>query len=55
MAEVVNPPAARRSFGRTQRHDTWWIEIIPVDVLLGGFGALKVRGYIIRDGSWRWI
>src|SRR5215471_6778377 len=38
MAELVNPPAAGRSFGETQRDDTWWVEIIPVVVLLGGFG-----------------
>jgi hypothetical protein len=38
MAELVNPTAAGRSFGRTERHDTWWVEMIPVVVLLGGFG-----------------
>ena len=39
MAELVNPSAAGRSFGETQRRDSWWVEIIPVVVLLGGFGA----------------
>ena len=38
MAELVNPTAAGRSFGRTERHDAWWVEMIPVVVLLGGFG-----------------
>ncbi len=39
MAELVNPSTAGRGFGKTQRRDTWWVEIIPVVVLLGGFGA----------------
>ena len=38
MAELANPPAVGRRFGETQRHDAWWVEIIPVFVLLGGFG-----------------
>jgi hypothetical protein len=25
-------------FGETQRRDTWWFEILPVWILLGGFG-----------------
>jgi hypothetical protein len=25
-------------FGSTQRQDTWWVEILPVIVVLGGFG-----------------
>src|SRR5438094_3529386 len=25
-------------FGKTQRRDDWWLEILPVVVLLGGFG-----------------
>ena len=26
------------SFGSTQRRDSWWVEIVPVVILLGGFG-----------------
>ena len=25
-------------FGETQRRDPWWVEILPVVILLGGFG-----------------
>ena len=25
-------------FGGTQRRDAWWVEILPVVALLGGFG-----------------
>ena len=53
MAELVNPPAAGRSFGETQRHDTWWIEIIPVVVLLGGFGLYAtLRAFEGRFYEW---
>ncbi len=38
MAEV-QVTAAGRGFGSTARRDTWWVEIIPVIVLLGGFGV----------------
>jgi hypothetical protein len=27
------------AFGETQRRDAWWVEILPVVVLLGGFGV----------------
>src|SRR2546429_562126 len=53
MADVVNPPAAGRSFGRTQRHDTWWVEIVPVVVLLGGFGFYAtLRAFEGRFYEW---
>lgn len=26
-------------FGETQRRDAWWVEILPVVILLGGFGV----------------
>lgn len=53
MAELVNPPAAGRSFGETQRHDTWWVEIIPVVVLLGGFGLYAtLRAFEGRFYEW---
>src|SRR6266699_363194 len=53
MADVVNPPAAGRSFGRTQRHDTWWVEIVPVVGLLGGFGFYAtLRAFEGRFYEW---
>ena len=37
MAE--SKTAARRSgFGTTTRRDAWWLELIPVIIILGGFG-----------------
>jgi hypothetical protein len=35
---ATGAPAARSGFGSTLRRDPWWIEILPVIVLLGGFG-----------------
>src|SRR5258708_5741833 len=38
-------------FGQTERRDAWWLEILPVIVLMGGFSiyatfrALEVRFY----------
>jgi hypothetical protein len=29
----------RQGFGSTLRQDTWWTEIVPVVILLGGFGV----------------
>src|SRR5215469_5159203 len=53
MAELVNPPAAGRSFGETQRDDTWWVEIIPVVVLLGGVGIYAtLRAFEGRFYEW---
>lgn len=37
MAEV-RISVAQRGFGKTQRRDAWWVEAIPVIILLGGFG-----------------
>lgn len=36
MAEVS---VGRSGFGTTARRDTWWLELVPVIVLLGGFGV----------------
>jgi hypothetical protein len=33
--QIVQGPAR---FGATQRRDAWWIEILPVVIVLGGFG-----------------
>jgi hypothetical protein len=37
MAEVSTTGGVTR-FGSTQRQDSWWIEILPVIIVLGGFG-----------------
>jgi hypothetical protein len=36
LAQTGN--SAVQGFGRTQRRDAWWLEAIPVIILLGGFG-----------------
>ena len=36
---MTDIPASSVGFGRTQRRDAWWVEAIPVIILLGGFGA----------------
>jgi hypothetical protein len=35
-----SPPVENKlaQFGETQRRDDWWVEILPVVILLGGFG-----------------
>jgi hypothetical protein len=38
LAEVKSPVFVQR-FGQTQRRDAWWLEAIPVIILLGGFGV----------------
>ena len=37
MAESSTTGGVTR-FGSTQRQDTWWLELLPVIVVLGGFG-----------------
>ncbi len=32
-------PILQNGLGRTQRRDAWWVEIIPVVIVLGGFGV----------------
>ena len=36
-----SPPVETKlaAFGETQRRDAWWVEILPVVILLGGFGV----------------
>ena len=36
MADLSTTGVTR--FGSTQRQDTWWLELLPVIVVLGGFG-----------------
>jgi hypothetical protein len=38
MADSASRSAAGAQFGSTLRQDAWWIEILPVILLLGGFG-----------------
>jgi hypothetical protein len=53
MAELANRSAAGPGFGQTQRQDTWWVEIIPVIVLLGGFGVYAtLRAFEGRFYEW---
>ena len=35
---ATGAPAAGSGFGSTLRRDAWWVEILPVIVLVGGFG-----------------
>ena len=37
MADLSTTGVTR--FGSTQRQDSWWLEILPVIVVLGGFGV----------------
>ena len=37
MAEIKST-ALQGGFGRTRRRDAWWVESLPVWILLGGFG-----------------
>jgi len=40
-------------FGRTQRRDAWWLEILPVVFLLGGFGLYAtLRAFEGRFYEW---
>jgi hypothetical protein len=38
MAESGTRTVESQGFGATLRHDAWWVEILPVIVVLGGFG-----------------
>jgi hypothetical protein len=35
---ATGAPAAGSGFGNTLRRDAWWVEVLPVIILLGGFG-----------------
>jgi hypothetical protein len=35
---ATGAPAAGSGLGRTLRRDAWWVEVLPVIILLGGFG-----------------
>lgn len=36
---IQGSPAGKAEYGRTLRRDAWWVEAIPVIILLGGFGV----------------
>jgi hypothetical protein len=35
---VIGAPATKSGLGSTLRRDAWWVEVLPVIALLGGFG-----------------
>ncbi len=40
-------------FGETQRRDAWWVEILPIIVLMGGFGVYAtLRAFEGTNFSW---
>ncbi len=52
MAEV-QVTAVEKGFGSTARRDAWWVEIIPVIVLLGGFGIYAtLRAFEAKFYEW---
>jgi hypothetical protein len=38
MAEAQAPLTGVRGYGKTARRDVWWVEVIPIIILLGAFG-----------------
>ena len=52
MAEV-EARAASRHWGGTERRDAWWLEILPVVIVLGGFGIYATwRAFEGRFYEW---
>jgi hypothetical protein len=39
MASPGIPAAGEKSFGSTLRRDTWWVEILPIFAVMGGFSV----------------
>ncbi|MFI5058714.1 MAG: succinate dehydrogenase [Candidatus Acidiferrales bacterium] len=37
MADIGIPAAGRQQWGSTLRRDAWWVEIIPIVLVMGGF------------------
>jgi hypothetical protein len=53
MAEVVARAASDHRLGSTERRDAWWLEIIPVVIVLGGFGIYATwRAFEGRYYEW---
>src|SRR5215471_18172560 len=52
---MASSPAAKTlaRFGETQRRDPWWLEILPVIAVLGGFGVYAtLRAFEGANYSW---
>src|SRR5580693_10176528 len=50
---ATGAPAAGSGFGSTLRRDAWWVEVLPVIVLLGGFGLYATfRAFEGRFYEW---
>ena len=47
-------PAHEQGFGKTARRDAWWVEIIPIIILLGGFGIYATWRALFEDKFYRW-
>jgi hypothetical protein len=53
MAEWVSRTPPNRSLGDTRRQDAWWVEIIPIVVVLGAFGIYAtLRAFEGRFYEW---
>ncbi|MGC2109697.1 MAG: succinate dehydrogenase [Candidatus Korobacteraceae bacterium] len=53
MAEAEARAASSHEWGRTGRHDAWWVEILPVVIILGGFGIYATwRAFEGRFYEW---
>lgn len=53
MADGSARAASGSQFGSTLRRDAWWVEIIPIIVLMGGFSLYATwRGFEERFFSW---
>src|ERR1700734_1092122 len=50
---ATGAPAAGSGFGSTLRRDAWWVEVLPVIVLLGGFGlSATLRAFEGKFYEW---
>jgi hypothetical protein len=50
---VTGAPAAKSGLGSTLRRDAWWVEVLPVIVVLGGFGLYAtLRAFEGRFYEW---
>ena len=52
---MASPPLESKlaHFGETQRRDAWWVEILPVIVLMGGFSVYAtLRAFEGKNYAW---
>ncbi len=53
MAEAEVRTAKVHLFGSTLRRDAWWLELLPVQIVLGGFGVYAtLRAFEGRFYEW---